>query len=63
MSVMFFKTVQNKMHWAAHGHSAAEIIYNRVDSGKPNLGLSSFKGKKPTKQEIEIAKITSQKTN
>ena len=56
MSVMFFKTVQNKMHWAAHGHTAAEIIYQRVDSGKPNLGLSSFKGKKPTKQETEIAK-------
>ena len=56
MSVMFFKTVQNKMHWAAHGHTAAEIIYHRVDSGKPNLGLSSFKGKKPAKQETEVAK-------
>ncbi len=56
MSVIFFKTVQNKMHWAAHGHTAAEIIYKRVDSEKPNLGLSSFKGKKPTKQETEIAK-------
>ena len=56
MSVMFFKTVQNKMHWAAHGHTAAEIIYQRVDSGKPNLGLSSFKGKEPTKQETEIVK-------
>lgn len=56
ISVMFFKTVQNKMHWAAHGHTAAEIIYQRVDSGKPNLGLSSFKGKKPTKHETEVAK-------
>lgn len=56
MSVMFFKTVQDKKHWAAHGHTAAEIIYNRVDSGKPNIGLSSFKGKKPTKQETEVAK-------
>ena len=56
MTVIFFKTVQNKMHWAAHGHTAAEIIYKRVDSEKPNLGLSSFKGKKPTKQETEIAK-------
>jgi hypothetical protein len=56
MSVMFFKTVQNKMHWAAHGHKVAEIIYQRVDSDKPNLGLSNFKGKKPTKQEIEVAK-------
>ncbi len=56
MSVLFFKTVQNKMHWAAHGHTAAEIIYQRVDSVNPNLGLSSFKGKKPTKQETEVAK-------
>src|SRR6056297_2251903 len=56
MSVLFFKTVQNKMHWAAHGHTAAEIIYKRVDSGKPHLGLSNFKGKKPTKQETAIAK-------
>jgi len=56
MSVLFFKTVQNKMHWAAHGHTAAEIIYKRVDSGKPHLGLSNFKGKKLTKQETAIAK-------
>jgi hypothetical protein len=56
MSVMFFKTVQNKMHWAAHGQTAAEVIYQRVDSSLPNLGLSSFKGTKPTKQETEIAK-------
>ena len=56
MSVMFFKTVQNKMHWAAHGQTAAEVIYQRVDSVKPNLGLSSFKGKKPTKHDTEIAK-------
>ncbi len=56
MSVMFFKTVQNKMHWAAHGHTAAEIIYQRVDSGKPGLGLRNYKGKKPNKQETEVAK-------
>ena len=56
MSVMFFKTVQNKMHWAAHGQTAAEVIYQRVDSTKPNLGLSNYKGTKPTKQETEIAK-------
>jgi hypothetical protein len=56
MSVLFFNTVQNKIHWAAHGHTAAEIIYKRVDSGKPHLGLSNFKGKKPTKQETAIAK-------
>ena len=56
MSVIFFKTVQNKMHWAAHGQTAAEIIYQRVDSTKSNLGLSNYKGTKPTKQETEIAK-------
>lgn len=55
-SVEFFKTVQNKMHWAAHGNTAAEIIYKRIDSKKPNLGLTNFKGTKPTKQETEIAK-------
>ncbi|HET7116253.1 MAG TPA: virulence RhuM family protein [Hanamia sp.] len=55
-SVLFFKTIQNKMHWAAHGHTAAEVIYNRIDAGKPNLGLTNFKGKKPTQQETEIAK-------
>jgi len=56
MSVIFFKTVQNKIHWATHGQTAAEVIYQRVDSTKPNLGLSSFKGKNPTKQEMMIAK-------
>lgn len=56
MSVIFFKTVQNKMHWAAHGHTAAEIIYQRVDSGKSGLGLRNYKGKKPNKQETEVAK-------
>ena len=44
------------MHWAAHGHTAAEVIYLRIDSSKPNLGLSNYQGIKPTKQEIEIAK-------
>ena len=56
-SVLFFQTVQNKMHWAAHGHTTAEIIYQKIDSKKLNLGLTNFKGTKPTKQEIEIAKI------
>ena len=56
ISVNFFQTVQNKMHWAAHGSTAAEVIYKRIDAGKPNLGLTNFKGKKPTKQETEIAK-------
>jgi hypothetical protein len=56
VSVLFFQTVQNKMHWAAHGHTAAELIYKRIDASKPNLGLTNFKGVKPTKQELEIAK-------
>lgn len=56
ISIQFFKTVQNKMHWAAHGHTAAEIIYQRIDAQKPNLGLTNFKGTKPSKQEIGIAK-------
>ncbi len=52
----FFKTIQNKMHWAAHGHTAAEIIFQRVDALKPYTGLIHFKGSNPTKQEVEIAK-------
>jgi hypothetical protein len=56
ISILFFQTVQNKMHWAAHGNTAAEVIYKRIDADKPNLGLTSFKGLKPTKQETEIAK-------
>jgi hypothetical protein len=55
-SILFFQTVQNKMHWAAHGHTAAEIIYQRIDAKKPNLGLTHIKGNKPTKHETEIAK-------
>lgn len=56
MSIQFFQTIQNKIHWAAHGHTAAEIIYQRIDAQKPNLGLTHIKGSKPTKQETEIAK-------
>jgi hypothetical protein len=56
ISMLFFQTVQNKMHWAAHGQTAAEVIYNRIDATKPNLGLTTTKGKKPTKQDLEIAK-------
>jgi len=55
-SVMFFKIVQNKLHYAAHGHTAAEIIYYRVDSDKPFLGLTTFAGNKPTQAEAMIAK-------
>ncbi|QQT24642.1 virulence RhuM family protein [Sphingobacterium spiritivorum] len=56
ISIQFFQTIQNKMHWAAHGNTAAEIIFKRIDSNKPNLGLTTFKGEKPTKQDTEIAK-------
>lgn len=55
-SQLFFKTIQNKMHWAAHGNTAAELIYKRIDANKPNLGLTNFKGSRPTKEETEIAK-------
>jgi len=56
ISILFFQTVQNKMHWAAHGQTAAEVVYYRIDAQKQNLGLTNFKGTKPTKQETEIAK-------
>ena len=56
VSLMFFKTIQNKMHWAAHGNTAAEIVYQRANSNLPFLGLTNFKGEKPTKKETEIAK-------
>jgi hypothetical protein len=55
-SFKFFKTVQNKLHYAAHGHTAAEVIYLRVDSEKPFAGLMSFKGIQPTQAEAMIAK-------
>ena len=56
LSINFFKTVQNKMHYATHGNTAAEVIFYRVDSEKENLGLTNFKGNYPTKSETEIAK-------
>ena len=52
----FFKTIQNKMHYAVHGNTAAEVIFYRVDSEKENIGLTSFQGNFPTKTETEIAK-------
>ncbi|OGZ81350.1 MAG: hydroxyacid dehydrogenase [Candidatus Staskawiczbacteria bacterium RIFOXYB2_FULL_32_9] len=55
-SILFFKTVQNKVHYAISGQTAAEIVANRVDSKKLNLGLTNFRGNKPTKEEIIIAK-------
>ena len=55
-SAQFFKIVQNKLHYAAHGHTASEVIYLRVDSDKPFAGLSNFKGEQPTQAEAMIAK-------
>jgi len=55
-SLKFFKIVQNKLHYAAHGHTASEVIYLRVDSAKPFAGLSTFKGSQPTQAEAMIAK-------
>ncbi|MGI6395489.1 MAG: virulence RhuM family protein [bacterium] len=52
----FFQTVQNKLHWAAHGHTAAEVVFQRANAQLPFMGLTAFKGKKPTKQEIGVAK-------
>ena len=56
LSISFFKTVQNKMHYATHGNTADEVIFYRVDSKKENLGLTNFKGKYPSRSETEIAK-------
>jgi len=52
----FFATVQNKMHFAAHQHTAAEVIYERVDSGKPFVGMTNFKGSYVTREDVRIAK-------
>lgn len=51
-----FKTIQNKLHYSAHGRTASEIVFQRADSDKINMGLTNFKGKMPTKKESEIAK-------
>lgn len=55
-SVSFFKIVQNKLHYAAHGHTAAEVIYQRADADKPFMGLTSFAGELPALKDIGIAK-------
>ena len=55
-SILFFKTVQNKMHFAVSGHTAPEIVYLRADSTKPFMGLTNFKGNRPQKSEILTAK-------
>ena len=55
-SIRFFKIVQNKLHYAAHGHTAAEVIYQRADAEKPFMGLTSFAGELPALKDISIAK-------
>lgn len=55
-SALFFKQVQNKMHWAAHKHTAAEIVYQRADAEKENMGLTSWEGKQIRRSDTEIAK-------
>lgn len=55
-SISFFKMVQNKLHYAAHGHTAAEVIYKRADASQPFMGLKSFSGDFPALKDINIAK-------
>lgn len=55
-TVEFFKVVQNKLHYAAHGHTAAEVVASRADAAQPNMGLTAFAGTRPVKTEIGIAK-------
>ncbi len=56
VSQQFFATVQNKIHWAAHGHTAAEIIHARSDAAKPNMGLTTWKGARVRREDVGIAK-------
>ena len=55
-SILFFKMVQNKLHYAAHGHTAAEVIYERADADKPFMGLTTFSGEMPALKDIGVAK-------
>lgn len=55
-TVEFFKVVQNKLHYAAHGHTAAEVIHARADATQPNMGLTSFTGDRPHKSDVSVAK-------
>ena len=55
-SVQFFKQVQNKMHWAAHKHTAAEVIYQRADADKNNMGLTTWSGNRIKRSDVEVAK-------
>jgi len=56
LSQQFFAVVQNKMHWAAHGHTAAEVVHDRADAAKPNMGMTTWAGSTPRKGDAEIAK-------
>ena len=56
LTKLFFATVQNKLHYAAHQHTAAEVIYERVDAEKPMVGMTYFKGNYITKEDVQIAK-------
>ncbi len=56
VSIEFFQTVQNKMHWAITGHTAAEIVHKRADAAKPHMGLTNWRGAKVRKQDVTIAK-------
>jgi len=53
----FFATVQNKMHWAVSGQTAAEIIYTRANAGKENMGLTSWRGQRIRKPDVTVAKL------
>ncbi len=55
-SIQFFKIVQNKLHYAAHGHTAAEVIFDRADANNPFMGLTTFTGEHPTRNDIMVAK-------
>jgi hypothetical protein len=56
ISKQFFKQIQNKMHWAAHGHTAAELIFERADADTENMGITNYSGKKLLKKDVETAK-------
>jgi hypothetical protein len=56
VSQRFFATIQNKMHWAAHGHTAAEIIAGRADATKPHMGLTTWSGERPRRADVAVAK-------
>ena len=55
-SRLFFRQIQNKMHWAAHGHTAAELIYERADATQPNMGVTNYPGYQLLKRDVEVAK-------